>query len=40
MLAREASIKGRTYESVTFTRLVPPACGEWLAMGIINLETV
>ncbi|MBA2343866.1 MAG: hypothetical protein H0V83_02090 [Rubrobacter sp.] len=37
LLERGASIKGRTPESVTFTRLVPPSFDEWVAMCITNL---
>ena len=37
LLGRGASIEERTPESVIFTRLVPPSCGEWVAMGVMNL---
>ena len=37
MVGRGASIKRGTYESVTFTRLVPPSYGEWVAMCILNV---
>lgn len=37
LLDRGASVKARTSESVTFTRLIPPSFSEWVAMCVINL---
>jgi hypothetical protein len=40
MVGNGASIKERTHDAVTFTRLVPIGCGEWVLMTLVTLFTL